>query len=77
MTKICLGEVTTEFNTNGELTPRSFVWENQHIAIERVLDIMPMSYLKSGVTGKRYTCQLDGRRVILFFDDERWYIEKN
>ncbi len=43
--------------------------------IDRILDVRQAPSLKAGGQGVRYTCQIEGRIVQLFYDEPYWFIE--
>ncbi len=68
--------VLAEFDEQGQVRPRSIVWEDgRSYAIDRVLDVRPAASLKVGGSGIRYTCRIQGQVVYLFEDDRCWFME--
>ena len=45
------------------------------VRIDRVLDVRQAASLKAGGQGIRYTCEADGQRLLLFFEDPYWFLE--
>lgn len=69
--------VLAEFNTEGILTPISFVWENgKRYIIDKVLDVRRAASLKAGGMGMRYTCRVCGRQTYLYQEEDRWFMER-
>ena len=68
-------EVKALFDTDGNITPLSVVYEGTEFEIDRICDIRPAASLKSGGAGIRYTCFIDGKRSYLFLEDTKWFIE--
>ena len=69
--------VTAEFDTDGRLTPLSFVWEDGHrYAIDKVMDVRRAASLKAGGIGLRYTCRVCGIQTYLFLEEDRWFMER-
>ncbi|MBP7401741.1 MAG: hypothetical protein KBA30_03930 [Clostridia bacterium] len=57
--------------------PVSFVTdEGRRLRIDRVLDIRPAASLKAGGMGIRYQCVACGRPFHLFFEEDRWFMER-
>ncbi len=69
-------EVDAVFSSGGELTPRSFVWDDgRSYQIDRVYEHKLSASLKVGGHGVRYRCRVKGKDIFLFFEDNRWFIE--
>ena len=76
MTRKVVVAVRAEFDVFGQLTPISFRWENgETYTIAKVVDRRRAVSLRSGGSGIRYTCKVDGKLVYLFYDDTVWYLE--
>lgn len=43
--------------------------------IDRILDTRQAAALKAGGQGIRYVCEVEGRVILLYFDDPYWFIE--
>ena len=70
-------KVAALFYPDGSLKPVAFWWENgQRYTVDRITDICRAASLKAGGTGIRYTCMVRGREVSLFFEEDRWFIER-
>lgn len=69
--------VQAQFSTDGSLLPVAFWWENgRRYCIDRVTDVCRAASLKAGGIGMRYTCTVLGRQVCLFFEEDRWFMER-
>jgi hypothetical protein len=69
--------VNVKFDVFGQITPLSFYWESgREYEISKVLERKRAVSFKSGGTGMRYTCKVDGKLVYLFYDDTVWYFER-
>ena len=69
--------VYVEFDTEGALTPISFVWEDgTRYNVDKVLDVRRAASLKAGGAGMRYTCVVRGKQTYLFQDENRWFMER-
>jgi len=65
------------FHEDGRLQPISFVWEDGHeFAIDRVIDARRAASLKGGGVGMRYTCIIQEKQTYLFWDENRWFMER-
>ena len=72
--------VTVEavFRPDGRLMPTAFIWENgRRYEIDRVTDVCRAASLKAGGVGMRYTCMVRSRQTYLFYEDGRWFMERN
>ncbi|MBT9144058.1 MAG: hypothetical protein DDT29_02472 [Dehalococcoidia bacterium] len=72
--------VTVEalFYPDGRLTPVALWWENGcRYTIDRVMDICRAASLKAGGIGIRYTCTVMGRQIYLFYEEDRWFMERD
>ncbi len=79
-------DVTAEFTKEGQMLPRSLVWEDgtQYI-IDKVLKCKPAAAMRSGGQGERFTIRVRGRERYLFFERStelsgtnlgRWFVER-
>ena len=69
-------QVNVDFLEDGQLRPRSILWENdRRYEIDRVLDACPAASLKAGGQGMRYTCMIQGKQTHMFLEDGRWFVE--
>lgn len=69
-------EVDAIFSTNGEVTPKSFIWEDgRSYKVDKVYDHKKSASLKVGGHGIRYRCRVMGKDVFLFLEDGRWFME--
>lgn len=67
--------VYAEFDTQGEIRPIAVKIGDNRYEVDRIIDVRPAASLKSGGAGIRYTCRMEGRRVYLFLEETRWFIE--
>lgn len=68
--------VIVRFDENG-MTPLQVVWpDGRTFDIDRVLDIRHAASLKAGGNGIRYTCRIMGKEKYLFYEEDRWFVEK-
>jgi len=69
-------QVNAVFSLDGELTPKSFVWEDGRCyEIDRVYEHKLSASLKVGGHGMRYRCKVLGKDTFLFLEDGRWFVE--
>lgn len=70
-------KVEAIFHPDGQLYPKAFWWESgRKYAIDRVLDICHAASLKAGGTGIRYTCMVQDHQTFLFYENDRWFMER-
>lgn len=70
-------DVFAEFNTEGQIRPKYFIWEDgKRYNVDKILNICRAASLKVGGLGIRYTCLVYGKQTQLFLETEnRWFIE--
>lgn len=69
-------DVYAIFYADGRVNPVSIIWEDgRKFEIDRILDIRRAASLKAGGSGIRYVCMVLGKRVTLFLEENRWFIE--
>ena len=71
--------VTVEavFKPDGRLMPTAFVWENGiRYEIDRVTNVCRAASLKASGIGLRYTCLVRTREVYLYYEEDRWFMER-
>ncbi|MDD4084750.1 MAG: hypothetical protein GX084_01700 [Acholeplasmataceae bacterium] len=69
--------VNVRHEPGGKAVPTSIIWEDGRVfAVDRVLDVRKAASLKGGGLGVRYTCRILGKTVLLFNDDDSWFMEK-
>lgn len=65
------------FHQDGRLQPVSFLWEDEReYAIDRIIDARRAASLKGGGIGMRFTCMVQGKQTYLFWDEDRWFMER-
>lgn len=70
-------KVEALFSPGGSLKPVAFWWEDgRRYSVERVTDVRRAASLRAGGIGVRYTCMVRGRQVYLFFEEDRWFMER-
>lgn len=70
-------EVIGKFEKNGDILPLCIVWHNGvKYKIERILQRCPANSLKANKKGMRYTCVIQNQRRYLYYDQNRWFIER-
>ena len=74
-------EVNADHMPDGEIRPRSFVWEDgSRYNVESILDVRPAASLKAGGVGLRYTIRIRDKEVFMFLEEDRdaarWFMER-
>ena len=72
--------VVAEFSPDGQIRPLQLTWEDGvTYDIDRVTDVRRAASMKAGGTGFRYTCEINGRKRYLYYEDTatpRWFVER-
>lgn len=69
--------VNVRHEISGKAIPTSIIWEDGRVfAIDKVLDIRKAASLKAGGIGIRYVCRILGKTVLLFNENDLWFMEK-
>ena len=61
-------EVTVKFSTDGVMMPVEFIWED---GTKYIID-----KVKSGGTGIMYTVLVDGKECHLYYEFDKWFMER-
>ena len=70
-------EITAKHDINGSIRPLTIKWEDGRVfEVDRVLDVRQAPSLKGGGLGIRYTCRICNKKVYLFDDEGRWFVER-
>ena len=79
-------EVHASFGEDGQMYPKSLVWEDgTRYIIDKVTDIRQAAAMKAGGQGDRYTIIINGKQSYLFFERStnlygnvigRWFVER-
>ena len=70
-------EVCVRFDTEGEMMPFSFVWEDgKEYPIDRVRKKERCASRKAGGTGIMYTVMVAGRECHLYYEFDKWFMER-
>ncbi|MFZ2537516.1 MAG: hypothetical protein WAX04_01270, partial [Oscillospiraceae bacterium] len=69
-------EVNVHFDTRGNMTPLSIVWEDGHIfEVDKIIDKRQAASLKAGGQGVRYICRIQNKETHLFYENPNWFVE--
>jgi hypothetical protein len=70
-------KVEALFYPDGRLMPLAFWWEDgRRYSVDRVTEVCRAASLKAGGIGIRYTCTVLGRQTFLFYEEDRWFMER-
>ena len=70
-------EVDVKFLEDGTKIPLSIKWtDGTTFVIDRVLDVKNRASLKVGGFGERYLVQILGKETYLFYEFDKWFVEK-
>ena len=79
-------EVNASFGEDGQMYPKSLVWEDgTRYIIDKVTDIRQAAAMKAGGQGDRFTIIINGKQSYLFFERStnifgnvigRWFVER-
>lgn len=79
-------EVNASFGEDGQMYPKSLVWEDgTRYIIDKVTDIRQAAAMKAGGQGDRYTIIINGKQSYLFLERStnifgnvigRWFVER-
>lgn len=70
-------EVTAKFDTDGIMMPVSFIWEDGTVyQIDRIKVKEQCASRKAGGTGIMYTVMVDGKECHLFYEFDKWFMER-
>ena len=70
-------EVTAKFDTDGIMMPVSFIWEDGTVyQIDRIKAKERCARRKAGGTGIMYTVMVDGKECHLFYEFDKWFMER-
>lgn len=62
---------------NGQVKPLMIVWLNGvKYAIDKISQVTKAASTIAGGSGIRYTCSIQGQQRYLFYEEDRWFIEK-
>ena len=70
-------DVDVHFTKDGELVPTAIIWENGHrYEIDKITQVARRASLKAGGCGLRYTCIVGGRQSYLYYEVDKWFVER-
>ncbi|HPB17913.1 MAG TPA: hypothetical protein PK870_09700, partial [Clostridia bacterium] len=62
---------------DGQMIPVNIEWENGRVyTVDRILDIRKAASLKAGGCGVRYLCKIMGMQTYIFFEEDKWFVER-
>lgn len=70
-------EVDVKFLEDGTKIPLSIKWlDGTVFQIDKVVEIKNRASLKVGGFGERYTVKINGKQTYLFYEFDKWFVEK-
>lgn len=70
-------EVIARIDPEGRLFPLEVIWEDgRSFPITRITDIRRASSMKAGGTGIRYSCVINNQSTYIFFEEDRFFVER-
>lgn len=70
-------DVDARFGKDGKLMPTAIIWEDGHrYEIDKVTQVVRRASMKAGGVGIRYTCVVNGKQSYLFYEVDRWFVER-
>lgn len=70
-------EVVVKFLIDGTKVPLSIKWINNEIfKIDKVVEVKNRASLKVGGFGERYLIRINGQETYLFFEFDKWFVER-
>lgn len=70
-------DVVAEFGKDGTLIPICFIWEDgRRYMIDKVIKKERCASRKAGGVGIMYTCMILGQEKHLFFEVDKWFMER-
>lgn len=70
-------DVMATFSKEGNLIPFMFVWEDgRKYLIDKIIKVERCASRKAGGVGTMYTCLIQGRESHLFFEVDKWFMER-
>ena len=70
-------EVDVKFLEDGTKIPLCIKWtDGATFVIDKVLDVKSRASLKVGGFGERYLVRISGKETYLFYEFDKWFVEK-
>ena len=70
-------EVVVKFLIDGTKVPLSIKWINNELFnIDKVIEVKNRASLKVGGFGERYLIRINGQETYLFFEFDKWFVER-
>lgn len=70
-------EVTVKYLEDGTKIPLSIKWITDEVfEIDKVIEVKNRASLKVGGFGERYKIRIQGVETYLFFEFDKWFVEK-
>lgn len=70
-------EVDVKFLEDGTKVPLSIKWtDGITFEIDKVLEVKNRASLKVGGLGERYRVRISGKETYLYYEFDKWFVEK-
>ena len=70
-------KVNSDFDATGAVTPKAIIWEDgRRYEIDKITQVARRASFRAGGTGIRYTCIVNGKQSYLFYEVNRWFVER-
>ena len=70
-------EVDVKFLEDGTKIPLSIKWtDGTTFVVDKVIEVKNRASLKVGGFGERYLVRISGKETYLFYEFDKWFVEK-
>lgn len=70
-------DVDVHFSKDGKIIPKAIIWEDgRRYEIDKITQVARRASFRAGGTGMRYTCIVNGKQSYLFYEVNRWFVER-
>ena len=70
-------EVDVRFKEDGTKVPLSIKWtDGTTFVVDKVIEVKNRASLKVGGFGERYTVRILGQETYLYYEFDKWFVEK-
>ena len=70
-------DVDVHFSKDGKIIPKAIIWEDgRRYEIDKITQVARRASFRAGGTGIRHTCIVNGKQSYLFYEVNRWFVER-
>lgn len=70
-------DIIVKMTKEGVVLPIKILWEDGRVfEIDKIVNIRRAVSIRSGGYGIRYLCIVKNRRIFLFLEDNKWFLER-